>query len=293
MNYYLYINAKSGKGYHAKDFDYLNTRLSKKDNVVIVETTSSKDMTDHMASNMQHIDILIFAGGDGTIREALSYCYQQKITKPIGIIPAGTGNDFIRSLNIPNNIYRAIDIIFKGHLSSIYTVKLNDVYFFNIASVGLDAEIVKENQSMRRFVKGSISYAISAIYKMAFYKPNLITLNIDGKMIKNQYLLIAVANGQYYGGGMHVAPGANLSQDNLSIYCARHMPRFKIPYYFMKLQQGKHEILDKVDIYRCKHIVIDSDHEVVINIDGDLMIDDHIDIEIKKDHMLKIFSALN
>ena len=145
---------------------------------------------------------IVSIGGDGTILEIAESL--KNTNETLGIIPAGTGNDFKFAVGIPQDTQiAALDIIFKGHSKCIDIGLLNDKKcFLNIAGTGFDVEVVKNMNRVRRFFTGSAAYYIGIVMSLFGYKIAELTLTIDGKIIKRTALLVAAANGQCYGGGL-------------------------------------------------------------------------------------------
>ncbi len=291
MRYSFIININSGRGNQKKDFLIVKEMLPEGDTIKFYETASINQMEKILAKEKELSDVLIFAGGDGTFRAALSYCYKYKIKLPIGLIPAGSGNDFVRSLNISNDLEKNMKAIIAGNTQIVYPIQLNDSVYFNVASVGLDAEIVNKQKVYKKYISGSMSYMASTIENLVTFKPHEVELYIDGEKINNKYSLIAMASGKYYGGGMNIAPNADLHSEYINVMCLKENNKLKWPYYLTKMIKGKHLKLKGVDEFNCKSLIIKSKREIKINLDGDLTMGNYIKVKKITNSKIRILTS--
>ena len=108
------------------------------------------------AGALHDFDVIVAIGGDGTVNEIIPGMLFSN--KPLGIIPGGSGNDFIKSLNIPNNIGAAIEVILKGKASVIDVGKINDTYFANGVGIGFDAAVNRASYEINHSKRGLLLY---------------------------------------------------------------------------------------------------------------------------------------
>lgn len=274
MNLYFIINPMAGRGpTSALNSVSLIEEFCNKRNIQykIVQTRYKGHATElaRQAVNSDvKYDAVISVGGDGTLLEVANGLMGSDIL--LGILPAGTGNDFARAIGIPPTIKDALSHLIKKKSRLIDVGKLENVFFINVASVGFDAEIIKDIIKFRRFFPGRISYYIAALIKFFTFKFKDITIYIDGETIKTKILLVAIANGTHYGGGMMVNPNGDLEDGYLDVIVVNSLPRYKIPLLFHRFVKGTYQDLPYVKTYKCREISIDSKDSLVINADGDL-----------------------
>ena len=132
-------------------------------------------------------------------------------------MPLGTANDLARTLGIPADLEAALDIIGSGRTRSIDLGIVNDVMYFNVASIGLSAELAQKltAETKRRF--GKLGYAITTLRVLAGARPFRADLISEGRRVRSLTLQIAVGNGRYYGGGNIVAKDADIDDETLQI----------------------------------------------------------------------------
>jgi YegS/Rv2252/BmrU family lipid kinase len=223
-----------------------------------------------IAEDSDGYDIIVAVGGDGTVNEVSRGLIN--IGKgTLGIIPGGTGNDLAKSLNISLDPKEALETLCRGLKRDIDIGNVNGSNFLNIASVGFDAEVVINNVEIKKRIKGRISYAISVIYTLFNFKMKRIKINIDGKVLDEEIMLLAVGNGKYYGGGMKILPKAKIDDGYFDICIISGIGKIKTLFLFPSIFKGNHVKYDKyVRIFKAKTVKIDVEDGIYLNIDGDV-----------------------
>jgi YegS/Rv2252/BmrU family lipid kinase len=213
-------------------------------------------------------DVVVAVGGDGTVSELVNGILGSGAV--MGIIPAGSGNDFARTLGIPSNFDEALGCILNGRIRSIDIGVVNDRYFVNVASVGFDARVAMETNKIKKRVSGPLAYVLGVFKTLAEYKPFDIELETETEKIRKQATLVALANGKYYGGGMKIAPGAVPDDGLLEVYVVDGMSRLKILRLFPLIYSGRHTGRPEVRGFRAKSVNIRCQNGY-INSDGEVI----------------------
>ncbi|UFJ41072.1 diacylglycerol kinase [Brevibacillus humidisoli] len=157
-------------------------------------------------------DVVIAAGGDGTIYEVVNGIAEKKHRPSLGIIPCGTSNDLARALNIPRSIGQACEIITNGRTKRIDLGRVNDRYFINIAGGGSFTELTYEVPSKLKTMLGQLAYYVKGIEKLPSIRPTRMRLQTRDKVvIDDEIMLFLVANSHSVGGFHRLAPSADLS----------------------------------------------------------------------------------
>jgi YegS/Rv2252/BmrU family lipid kinase len=170
-------------------------------------------------------DYLIAVGGDGTLSEVLNGMMNTNIPTNeypvLGVLPRGSANDFVKTINISNKVLDLKQAILNKHIQKIDIGKIiieakptEPEYFINIASLGLGPEVVKAMDSSGKMFGSSIAYFSSIIRGFLSYKKRSVLCEADEWQWEGKLLQMAVANGQFFGHGICVAPEASL-QDGL------------------------------------------------------------------------------
>ncbi|MCR1899261.1 diacylglycerol kinase family lipid kinase [Irregularibacter muris] len=211
---------------------------------------------------------VVSVGGDGTIYEIINGLKDKSIS--LGIIPAGTGNDLARSVHIPLDKQEALRVIFDGNEKQMDIGNMEEHRFVNVAGVGLDVEVLRCTEFFKKFVKGSIAYVLGLLKALFTFKAIELNISIDGVMHHEEVMLCAIANGQYYGGGMKIAPTADVGDGYFDIYLITKLSKLKLLFLFPRVFKGSHIDLPWVKTFRGKKVTITSKEEIWVNADGEI-----------------------
>ena len=230
MKHIFIVNPTSGKGKALKTVEQIE-KVCKERNIdyEINYTKSSGDATKIARKYFLSKNIIFSVGGDGTLNEVVNGIIGSK--NILGVIPCGSGNDFYRTLEKVKEEYPVIDI-----------GKINNKYFINTVSIGIDAEVAR-NVSLMKKVKlpSSQIYNASIVYTFFKYKFKNIEFTIDNKTNKSKFTILTICNGKMYGGGYRIAPDANLSDGYFDVYFVEKLHKTIIPFLIGMLKKGTHE----------------------------------------------------
>lgn len=264
------INPTAGNGQALKTQDRIHRILDNTDHFFSIEKTSAPREATHMAHKAvaEKYDVLVAVGGDGTIFEVINGMAGSDVL--LGIIPAGTGNDLARTAGIPRAVNEALQMILQPHVSPIDIGRLNGKYFVNVASIGFDAQVVQQCNHMKKFAPGPLPYVLSVLKTLIGYKNKHYKILLDGKLLEREILLISIANGKYYGGGMMIAPDAAIDDGYFDVCIINKMSKFRILTLFPTIFKGTHIRLPEVEYFKAKHIKIFANN-MIINCDGEIV----------------------
>lgn len=213
-------------------------------------------------------NIIYSVGGDGTLNEVLNGIIGTK--NILGIVPSGSGNDFYKTLSKIDDVYPKIDI-----------GKINNRYFINIVSIGIDAEVANNVSLMKKKnVATSQIYNASLLYTFFKYKYKNIELSIDEKEEKGKCTILTVCNGETYGGGFKIAPMAKLNDGYFDVYYVEKVSKATLPFLIRMLKKGTHEKHNKVHKSQATKVKLKCNNDLVCNIDGEIIKDNKFIIKI-------------
>lgn len=224
-------------------------------------------------------DTIVALGGDGTINEVLNGLDTEKVK--FGIIPSGSGNDFIAAAGIPKNPIEAVDLILSGEAKPTDYMVCGGVRGLNIIGTGIDVDILKRCKKSR-ILRGKLQYVISlviSLIKFRFYKFYICK---GEEKIEKEALIACVGNGHRLGGGIRMCPEAKIDDGELDFVIAGKLKKRKIPHAFVKLMQGKILEQDFTSFERCEHVRLEFDKPVTIQVDGELYDGLDFDLSIVK-----------
>lgn len=211
-------------------------------------------------------DLVVAVGGDGTINEVGRGLVGSEVL--LGIIPAGSGNGFARNFKIPLSIRKSIELLRQPSLKKIDVGKINDHYFFNVAGIGLDAEI---SAHFERFgFRGPLPYFYVGVREFFRYHPESVSLRLNdhGELHCNT-IVLSIANAPQYGNGAIIAPHANPDDGMLDFCVMSPISIIKAILNLQKLFNGKIDQLEEMNIYRSAGGEILREREGYIHTDGD------------------------
>lgn len=226
------------------------------------------------------VDALVVVGGDGSIRLALDAAVGTGGSTPVGVIPAGSGNDLARALRIPiDDVGAAVDVIVGGAITRIDLgrVTLGDgvaTSFVTVAATGFDADVTARAVSMA-WPKGQARYTVAAARELIGLSPRRYRIVVDGvPEVDADVVFAAVGNTRSYGGGMLVTPGASLTDGQLDVTLATYQRRFgriTIARIFPRVFKGTHVEHELVRQLRGARIEIDAEPTALVSVDGDVV----------------------
>lgn len=292
------INPVAGNGKTIDSIVHIKSKLDTHKDSIYYEIHLSKfkgDITN--LSKMlcdKGFDEFVAVGGDGTVSELINGLeYKDDISYKVGIIPWGTGNDLIKSLNTPSEINEILDMIIKDHTLKIDLGVANNHYFINVASVGIDGQIIKDTEKLKKIFPGHPAYLLSTIKAGLTFKSNFVKVKIDDRMYSGNMILIAIGNGKYFGGGMNICPNAKLDDNVFEICLVNNISKMKFMREISKVYEGRLGEVKEVIYERGKEVSIEvEDSSYDLNIDGNLVDKTPVNFKISP-HKVKIFTNLH
>ncbi|MEQ8470339.1 MAG: diacylglycerol kinase family lipid kinase [Marinoscillum sp.] len=220
---------------------------------------------------------LVIIGGDGTINEAVNGL---KFDVPVSIIPNGTGNDFVKMLNIGQSIEEQIQVIRNGKIKTIDLGVCNGRKFANGVGIGFDGQIVADMQNKKSILRGPAKYYFYVLRILATYKTRKFRYNRDKSLRQKDLILLCVANGSTFGGSFKLTPDAELNDNMLDLCEIGQISGLHRFLNIHRLQNGSHKTLKAVNISQCRHITIDENPDLHAHIDGEYLGNPPFDIRI-------------
>ncbi|MGF1628727.1 MAG: lipid kinase [Kiloniellaceae bacterium] len=263
----LLTNKRSGGA--ATDLAPAIERLEQGGLSVRVETPDSVDDLRGRIRDSESA-VVILGGGDGTLNAAAPAL--RTLGRPFGLLPLGTANDLARSLGIPFDPVGAASVIAAGESRRIDLGILNGEPFFNVASLGLSAEVVREHEgeSDRKRLLGVLNYPLSAWAAFRRHRPFKAELLIDGQLLRCRCMQIAVGNGRHYGGGMTMDETAEIDDGWLRVYYLRPAGLLSMLWMLPALRFGWLRRTPEAEVKWARRVEIRTRRPHEIDVDGEL-----------------------
>ena len=231
---------------------------------------------------------VIAVGGDGTLSEVVNGYFDDSgrainSSAAVGLLPSGTGSDFRRSLGmsgrrdsirlVTDAETRLLDVA-RAEFESPERTKASR-FFINVASFGLGGDVSalvnRWRSSLPQWVGGSARFAVAALVALGRYKNVRVSLQLDGNEMEIESNLIVAANGRFAGGGMMLAPHAELDDGLLDVIVTDKATRFDVIRELPRIQRGAHLKNPKVSERRAREVSINSDEPMAIDLDGEMV----------------------
>ena len=216
-------------------------------------------------------EIPVVMSGDGLIGQvggALAYT-----ASPLGIIPGGRGNDLARVLGIPVAVEGAAAVLAGGATREIDVGEIDGRRFLCVASCGFSSD-ANRIANEAKWVRGRLVYAYAALRALAAWKPAAFTLTLDGERHELHGYGVAAANSRAYGGGMLVAPNAQLDDGLLDVVTMKEVGKLHfLTHTLRKVFDGSHVELPEISVDRAAEVRIEADRPFAVYADGDHVAD--------------------
>ena len=252
------------------------------------ETQAAGDAQRLAAQAADQNQPIIIVGGDGAINEVVNGVLGAGKRIPIGIVPAGSGNDYAcEALRIPKDPAAALKITLEGRELSADAGKVNGRYFAGSFSVGLDADIAFSVSFLKKTtpLQGSLLYYIATLRQLVFGYGACpwLKISIDGVPISataERYVMAAITNGPTYGAGFRINPTADPADGLFNICAISYTPLLKALQVLPVVQKGKHEHLKEVKMWKATKIRIEGQRQMNGQTDGEVFRDQIFEAEL-------------
>ena len=257
----LVINPTSGSGKGATVGSYVEVFLIKNEiSHEIVTGNSAATLVNNLAvfiAQNPDCEGVIAVGGDGLVHDVLQVTTPAQI--PLAVIPAGTGNDFVRTLGWSlDKLDPHLERIISQAPTSIDLGLVNGKWFGAILSTGFDS-IVNEKANTMSWPKGPMKYNVAIAIELPRFTPRHYEIALDDRTISTEAMLIAVANARSYGGGMLVCPDADIHDGYFDVMVLHPVSKLEFLKVFPRVYKGTHVNHRAVEIVRSKKVSISAD----------------------------------
>lgn len=278
---YFIINPISGKGRGKVAAEWLAKYCrehSIESKVCFTSTPGEATELSRQAAAEGFTDV-IAVGGDGTANQVAAGIFGEDIR--MGIFAIGTGNDLARTLSIPRSWQEMAAVIAYGKTTYIDVGFVNGRLFLNSTGTGLDAAVAADINDRRTKLSGFPAYFIFVIKELLTFKRQAVEIRFDGMVMERRPWLVAVTNGEAYGAGMKICPGANSSDGLLDICIVGDISGLLIPLYVPLIMAGKHRRLPKIEFAHAANVEIKT-QGYWVQADGEVFKADNLEYIVVK-----------
>jgi len=273
----IIANLRSGRGRARLTLPVVTSALQRAHrDYELLETPGAEETADLLAAALRRerhaYDRVIVLGGDGTINGVVNGLMASGESLPLGIVPSGTGNEIVRSLGIPKNPEKAMQIVLTGREYPIDVGKVNERYFLNTFGLGADVEVVKMVNTLRsryRFARNRSVYYLAALLLLSSgFDPFEAEIQVGDRVFQGHAVLIAAANGRIYGERLLALPAPSLTDGLLDLYLLEEFGSRR----FRKTARLLRRLpVPELSVERCSQVTITLDQEREGQVDGSLL----------------------
>jgi diacylglycerol kinase (ATP) len=282
MRLLLLKNRASGTSARRSRVDALVNRLRAEGAHVDVEAPESLEATRAVAADVdvKTHDVFLVAGGDGTLHAVVNELVRiPKARRPaLAIVPVGRGNDFAAELGV-----RSADDTFESIVGDSRVLvdlgKTEAGVFLGVAGAGFDAAVARRAQQTP-ILSGSVLYSYAVFRTLLEFHHIHARVGYDGGVYEGPITFAAVGNTRRYGGGMHIAPRAEIDDGLLDLCLVKDVSRAALVYMFPTVFSGRHLSHPKVDYRQTRFVTIDTSEPAELFADGEFLQDTPARIDV-------------
>jgi YegS/Rv2252/BmrU family lipid kinase len=220
--------------------------------------------------------LVVVVGGDGTVNEAVNGLAGTEAE--LGIIPMGTGTDFVRTFRIPTKLEAALDVLTEGQTRTIDVGKAEyrawdgrdaSAYFANMASAGMSGAVAQRANATSKALGGRVSFLWATLAVFARWQNSDVSVEADGERREGRMLDVVVANCQYLGGGMRMCPDAVPDDGLFDVLVIGDITKRDLAVTLPKVYRGTHLPHPKAEALRARRVTVDAPAPLPIELDGE------------------------
>ena len=287
MKTFVIVNPSSGNGKTGERWPKVEVALKKAIGPFTAALTKKEGDATKLAQKAleEKCGRLIVYGGDGTINEVVNGLFEGKhpikFGIQLGVIPAGTGGDFRKSLGLSPKVSLALDVIARGHTEVIDVGRVKfeanngnteERHFANMTGIGLSGDVMRKVNKARtsKSFGAAFAFKFATLTSMIGSKNRMVRIEVDNyKPLYEMACSVHICNGRYAGGGMMFAPTAELNDGKLDIVLLGDFKVFNLLVESRALYSGEHVKNPMVQTYQGKEIRVSSDENVFLEVDGE------------------------
>ncbi len=279
------VNPASANGTTAKRWPEISSLMEQEGFDFTVYTTTGPGDATHLTRQALEdgYDLIVSVGGDGTANEVVNGFFTAEGPvwegASVGFISMGTGGDLIKTLKIPKEPAEAVKHLSMSSRRPVDVGKVSYVnhdgeadtrFFINIAGLGLDGDTVARVNRTSKALGGFVSFLWGTVVSLLLYRNQPMTISVDGKLICDAPVtVVVIGNGRYFGGGMCIAPQADMSDGLFDVIILNNLSKCKLLANLPKVYRGAHLDHPKITSLRGRKVTIHSSGTALLDLDGE------------------------
>jgi YegS/Rv2252/BmrU family lipid kinase len=235
------------------------------------------EMTEIAARAAQEYELLVAVGGDGTVNEVVNGI-AGVVGPELAIVPRGTGRDFARTFAIGSRFDDAVRIALEGRTRTLDAARVTYRswsgderlgWFANVGSAGMSGAIARRANDSSKALGGRLSYLSAILAVFARWQVSDVEVTVDDERRSGPMHDVVVANGAYFGGGLHICPDAQPDDGLLDVLLIGHLTKADLALTLPKAYKGKHLPHPKAELLRGRRVTVDAGEPLPVELDGE------------------------
>ena len=267
----LYYNAYSGNGMFKNYLDHIIERCQAKGFQVTAVRAEKGTQIDKTLESIDENEYnrIIACGGDGTLNICVNSMLRHDIHLPLGILPAGTANDFAYYFELPSDINAALEIAIGEKTTKADVGMVNNKYFINVAALGAMVDVSQKTDPYVKNAIGPLAYYLRAAAELNQVHPIKVRLTTPEEVMDEEIYFMTVCNGESAGGFRKLSPHSMMNDGKLDVIAFRKMPILEFGPLLMEVIAGRHPDNKYVIYFQTPSLTIESDEDIPTDIDGE------------------------
>lgn len=267
----LYYNAYSGSGIFKNNLDHIVEHIQNAGYQTIPVRTAKGVVIDEVLSNIDQseYDRIIVAGGDGTVNLCVNAMIKHGINLPLGILPAGTANDFAYYFEIPSDIDYQLDIALGNKTTKADVGEVNGRNFVNVAAMGALIDVSQKTDPNLKNAIGVLAYYLKALTEIPQIHAIPVKLTTPDAVHFEDIYFMVVMNGESAGGFRKLSPQSSMKDGKLDVIAFRKMPILELAPLLFEVVNGRHPNNKNVLFFQTEELTIESSEYISTDIDGE------------------------
>lgn len=267
----LYYNAYSGSGIFKNNLDHIVERIQREGYQVIPVRAAKGYVIDDVLSKLDESEYsrIIAAGGDGTINLCVNAMIKHDIYLPLGILPAGTANDFAYYFELPQDIDYQLDIALGNKTTKVDVGKVNNRNFINVAAMGALIDVSQKTDPNLKNAIGVLAYYLKALTEIPQLHAIPVKLTTPDEVYFENIYFMVVMNGESAGGFRKLSPQSSMNDGKLDVIAFRKMPIVELGPLLFEVVNGRHPQNKNVLYFQTEELIIESTEDISTDIDGE------------------------
>ncbi len=221
-------------------------------------------------------DVVLVCGGDGSLNQAANGVFQSNFPNtPLAIWPSGTGNDFVKTIRVPNS-FQDLKVSIEGKLFKQVDLPCMEWdgkkrFFLNVTDLGLGGCVAYDMKRSSRRLGSFLTYQWLIIKNLVRFKKRMIRFELDGKMVAARAMNFVVANAKYFGAGLGISPDSDATDGRLEVIVIGDLNIFEYLYFVPQVRKCRKLSFHKIQYYSAKTISIETEVPMPIDMDGEFV----------------------